>query len=315
MFSKTVRQLRAAHPRCARATMMLMREPLMQFLLIGALLFGLYALRGNAVLANVNGRIHMSAGEIEQLRAMFMKQRQRSPTEEELRELIDARIQEEVLYREALAMGLDKDDTIVKRRLAQKLEFLTEDLSAAGTPTDAQITAFFAEHEARYQLPSRISFVHVYFSTAKRNQRAAHDAEKELARLRAGIQSRRFDETGDMFLLDRDYRRILPEEIEKVFGRDFAEEMLKLPQGEWHGPIASGYGLHLVKIGERLTSDPLSVGAVREQVERDWIEDQRRRIKQATFKNLRDRYQVVIDDQAIRERAIARLEGSEEIAR
>jgi hypothetical protein len=295
--------------------MMLMREPLMQFLLIGALLFGLYALRGSAAPANVNDRIHMSAGEIEQLRAMFMKQRQRSPTEEELRELIDARIQEEVLYREALAMGLDKDDTIVKRRLAQKLEFLTEDLSAAGTPTDAQIAAFFAEHEVRYQLPSRISFAHVYFSTAKRNQRAVHDAEKELARLRAGIQSRRLDETGDMFLLDNDYRRVVPEEIEKVFGRDFAEEVLKLPQGEWHGPIASGYGLHLVKIDERLTSEPLSVGAVREQIERDWVEDQRRRIKQATFKKLRDRYQVVIDDQAIRERAIAWLEGSEEIAR
>jgi hypothetical protein len=182
-----------------------------------------------------------------------MKQRQRRPTEEELRGLIDARVQEEVLYREALLMGLDRDDTIVKRRLAQKFEFLTEDLSGAASPTDAQLAAYFTEHGERYQIPSRISFVHVYFSTAKRGQRAAQDAKKDLARLRNGASAATIEEMGDMFLLDYAHKEVRPTDVENVFGKSFTEEVLKLPEREWQGPIMSGYGIHLVNIRERST--------------------------------------------------------------
>jgi hypothetical protein len=289
----------------------LFREPLVQFLLIGAVLFGLYRLPGRDFVPASNSRITIGAGEIEQLRAMFMKQRQRLPTEEELRELIDASVQEEVLYREALAMGLDRDDTIVKRRLAQKLEFLTEDLSDAGVPTEPQLAAYFAEHGERYQTPSRLSFVHVYFSTAKRGQRAQRDAKNELARLRAGVPASAAEEMGDMFLLDYAYKEVVPADIEKVFGKGFAEEVVKLPELQWHGPIVSGYGLHLVKVSERLTSRAAGLDAVREQVKRDWLDTQRRQIKEATFKKLRERYEVVVDDNAVRERVIARSDGTE----
>jgi parvulin-like peptidyl-prolyl isomerase len=289
----------------------LFREPLVQFLLIGAVLFGLYRLPGRDSVPASNSRITIGAGEIEQLRAMFMKQRQRPPTEEELRELIDASVQEEVLYREALAMGLDRDDTIVKRRLAQKLEFLTEDLSDAGVPTEPQLAAYFAEHGERYQTPSRLSFVHVYFSTAKRGQRTERDAKNELARLRAGVSASAAEEMGDMFLLDYAYKEVVPADIEKVFGEGFAEEVVKLPELQWHGPIVSGYGLHLVKVSERLTSRAAGLDAVREQVKRDWLDTQRRQIKEATFKKLRERYEVVVDDNAVRERVIARSDGTE----
>jgi len=287
------------------------REPLLQFLLIGAVLFGLYRLPFSDSVSPSNNRIIIGAGEIEQLRAMFMKQRQRPPTEEELRGLIDAQVHEEVLYREALVMGLDRDDTIVKRRLAQKLEFLTEDLSDAGSPTDTQLAAYFAEHGERYQTPSSLSFVHIYFSTAKRGQRAEQDARNGLARLRAGVSASAAEKMGDMFLLDYDYIQVMPEDIEKVFGQSFAEELVKLPAREWHGPIVSGYGLHLVKVSERLTSRASAMDAVREQVKRDWLEAQRRQIKESTFKKLRERYEVVIDDKAVRERVIAQSDSAE----
>jgi parvulin-like peptidyl-prolyl isomerase len=287
------------------------REPLLQFLLIGAVLFGLYRLPFSDSVSATNNRIAIGAGEIEQLRAMFLKQRLRPPTEEELRGLIDAHVHEEVLYREALVMGLDRDDTIVKRRLAQKLEFLTEDLSDAGSPTDAQLAAFFAEHGERYQTPSGLSFVHVYFSTEKRGQRAEQDAKNGLARLQKGTPATAVDEMGDMFLLDYAYKDVAPEEIGKVFGQSFAKELVKLPQREWHGPIVSGYGLHLVNVGERRTSPAATLDAVREQVKRDWLETQRRQIKEETFKKLRERYEIVIDEKAVREPVIAQSDGSE----
>jgi len=289
----------------------ILREPLLQFLLIGAVLFGLYRLPFSDSVSASNNRITIGAGEIEQLRAMFLKQRQRPPTDEELRGLIDAHVQEEVLYREALAMGLDRDDTIVKRRLAQKLEFLTEDLSDAGSPTDAQLAAFFTEHGDRYQVPGRVSFVHVYFSTAKRGKRAEQDAKNDLARLHAGAPAKSIDEMGDMFLLDYVYKDAAPEDIEKVFGQSFAEELVKLSEREWHGPIVSGYGLHLVNVSERRTSRAAAMDAVREQVKRDWLETQRRQIKEETFKKLRERYEVVIDEKAVHERVIAQVDGSE----
>jgi hypothetical protein len=287
------------------------REPLVQFLAIGAILFAVYRLPGSESLSASNNRIAIGAGEIEQLRTMFVKQRQRSPTEEELRALIDARVQEEVLYREALAIGLDQDDTIIKRRLAQKLEFLTEDLGETGTPTDAQLAAFFTEHGERYQTPSRLSFVHVYFSTAKRGKKAEQDAKSDLTRLRAGAPARAVEEMGDMFLLDNAYNEVAPEDIGKVFGANFAEELATLAEREWHGPIVSGYGLHLVKVNERVTSRASTWDMVREQVKRDWLEAQRRQIKETTFKKLRERYEVVIDETAVRERVIAQNDGAQ----
>lgn len=212
-------------------------------------------------------------------------------------------------------MGLDRDDTIVKRRLAQKLEFLTEDLSAAGQPTDAQLTAFFSEHGERYQIPSRLSFDHIYFSTVKRGQRAEDDAKNDLARLRAGVPASSLNEVGDMFLLDYAYNQVTPADIEKVFGKGFSEAVVKLPENEWRGPIGSGYGIHLVKINQRVTSRAANFAAVREQVTRDWLEAQRRQIKQATFKKMRERYEVIIDDKALRARVIAQNNGEEETLR
>ncbi|HEU4342242.1 MAG TPA: peptidylprolyl isomerase [Candidatus Binatia bacterium] len=289
----------------------LIREPLVQFLIIGAVLFGLYRLPGGEAAPGTSNRIVITAGDIEQMRAIFARQWHRPPTEEDLKGLIAARVQEEALYREALAMGLDRDDTIIRRRLAQKLEFLTEDVSDLGNPTDAELTEFFKEHGDRYQVPSRLSFEHIYFSVGKRGKRAEQDAKNDLARLRAGAAVAVADEMGDAFLLEYAHKRATLEEIDKIFGSGFAGELTKIPLREWQGPIASGYGLHLVKVDEHETSRASRLDAVREQVKRDWLDARRRQIKEAAFKKLRERYEVVVDDKALRAAEIAHSDSAQ----
>jgi hypothetical protein len=210
-----------------------------------------------------------------------------------------------VLYREALAMGLDKDDTIIKRRLAQKFEFLMEDLTDLGNPSEAELAAFFKQYGDRYQVPGRLSFVHVYFSNAKRGKSAEQEAKKDLARLRNGAPAAAAEEMGDAFLLEHAYKQITPEEIDKIFGPGFAAQLAKAPLREWQGPIASGYGLHLVRIDERDVSRASALDPVSEQVKRDWLDGRRQQLKETAFKKLRERYEVVVDDNALRAALVA----------
>jgi hypothetical protein len=284
----------------------LLHEPLIHFLAIGALLFGFYRFTADQAVPEAGNRIIFGAGDVEQMRAIFIRQRQRPPTEEELSGLINARMYEEVLYREALAIGLDKDDTIIKRRLAQKFEFLMEDLTDLGNPSEGELAAFFKQYGDRYQVPGRLSFVHVYFSNAKRGQSAEQEAKKDLVRLRSGAPAAAAEEMGDAFLLEHAYKQIPPEEIDKIFGPGFAAQLAKAPLREWQGPIASGYGLHLVRIDERDVSRASALDPVREQVKRDWLDGRRRQLKETAFKKLRERYEVVVDDNALRAALVAR---------
>jgi hypothetical protein len=283
----------------------LLHEPLIHFLAIGALLFGFYRFTANQAVPEASNRITFGAGDVEQMRAVFIRQRQRPPTQEELNGLINARVNEEVFYREALAMGLDKDDTIIKRRLAQKFEFLMEDLTDLGNPSEAELAAFFKQHGDRYQVPGRLSFVHVYFSSAKRGKSAEQEAKKDLVRLRNGAAPATAEEMGDTFLLEHAYKQTTPEEIDKIFGPGFAAQLAKAPLREWHGPIASGYGLHLVRIGEHEAARASALDLVRDQVKRDWLDAKRAQIKESAFKKLRERYEVFIDEAAFRATAIA----------
>jgi hypothetical protein len=283
----------------------LLHEPLIHFLAIGALLFGFYRFTADQAVPETGNRIIFGAGDVEQTRAIFIRQRQRPPTEDELNGLINARVYEEVLYREALVMGLDKDDTIIKRRLAQKFEFLMEDLTDLGNPSEAELAAFFKQHGDRYQVPGRMSFVHVYFSNAKRGKSAEQEAKKDLVRLRNGAPPAAAEEMGDAFLLDHAYKQITPEEIDKIFGPGFAGQLAKAPLLEWQGPIASGYGLHLVRIDEHEVSRASALDLVREQVKRDWLDGRRRQLKETAFKKLRERYEVVADDNALRAAMVA----------
>jgi len=272
----------------------ILREPLVHFLAIGLLLFVVFGLVNDDQPARGN-RIEITTADIDQLVAIFGKQWQRQPSPQELQHLIESRIREEVLYREALAMGLDKDDTIVRRRLAQKVEFLMGDVSGVTEPDDATLQKYFETNAQRYREPPRLSFSHVYFSTDRRGEQATADAEVLLERLRAANpRVTQAPDEGDPFMLPRVYIDKRTDEIARDFGGDFPEQLTGLEPKQWYGPIASPFGLHLVYIGSREDASLPPLEEVRSRVVNDWLVEQRRLADERIYERLRSRYEISV---------------------
>jgi peptidyl-prolyl cis-trans isomerase C len=278
--------------------MRLLREPLLHFALLGALLFEVDAmLRASG--APSQRAISITAAEIDGLRMQWAKQYQRPPGPAELKGLVDARVREEVLYREALAMGLDQDDGIIRRQLAQKLEFLIEDLAAAREPSEVELSAFFEERQAAYRLPARVSFSQVYFSPDRRGRAAEADARLVLAGLRAETLPATAADRGDRFMMGEFYSEQSAQDVEAVFGPEFARGLFEVAPGDgWSGPIASAYGWHLVRIEARTDPRLPTLAEVVDRVRQDWSYEQRRHANEAVFERLLARYEVVIEGEA-----------------
>src|SRR5687767_12866405 len=230
----------------------LLKDPLLHFLLLGAALFAVAAWRTDrraAPDALEPHRIEVSAATIDGLRATWQRQYHRAPGVDELRGLVNDHVREQVLYREALALGLDRNDGIVRRRLAQKMEFLSADIMEPAAPDDAQLQRYFDQHADRYAQPARLSFRHVYFSHAKRGPGAADDARGALVALaQPGASDEAF---GDAFVGEFEFSDRSDREIGNTFGKEFASDVATLPVGQWAGPVTSTYGVHLVRVSAR----------------------------------------------------------------
>jgi len=274
--------------------MKLVREPLVHFLLLGLGLFVLFGVVSDSSDVPID-RIEVPAARIAQMREIFTRTWQRPPTEQELEGLIKDHIKEEVYYREALAMGLDRDDTIVRRRLRQKLEFFTDDLVAAVDPTDEQLEAYLREHADAFRVPSQLSFRQIYFNRDRRGMQATDDAESLLARLNGVNSEVDTAALGDSLMLPGDYDLIAEDVVARGFGGDFASALSDLPLGQWSGPVESGYGLHLVLIRERHPGSLPALAEVRKLVEREWRNVRRQEAAEAFYRSLRDRYVVTVE--------------------
>jgi len=283
--------------------MKLYKEPLLHFLLLGAVIFAIHAWRQqNTAGAEATGdqRIEVTAATITRLKDGWTRQFQRTPDEDDLRGLVTAHIREEVLFREALALGLDRDDTIVRRRLAQKMEFLTEDIVAAANPDEPTLAKYFAENESRYAQAVRVSFRHVYFSREKRGAAMEADARAGLAALGMGASD---ESLGDGFLHGFEFTERDEAEVATLFGPEFMKQLATLPTRTWHGPVASSYGIHLVRIDALGEAKLMEFDAIRETVLRDFIDERRRAANTDIFEKLRERYQVSVDEAALVEAA------------
>ena len=271
-------------------------QPLLHFLAVGALIFGLSDLLGEDS-AGDERRIVIAPEWIEQLATGFAKQWRRPPNPEELQGLIDEFVREEILYREGVALGLDRNDTVIRRRVVQKVEFLIEDLVAAGEPDAATLEAFYQQNSASFRVPARIGFRHIYFSGDRRGEAAAEDGRRLLEELvaadasDAGAASGR----GDPFLLSDRYQGISRKELAAQLGSAFADAVFALPPYAWHGPIASSYGFHLVRVSERADESLPALADVRERVVAAYLDAQRRRVNEVAIRKLRDRYEVVVE--------------------
>jgi parvulin-like peptidyl-prolyl isomerase len=274
----------------------LLREPLVHFLLIGAALFGLYGLTQSDRPATApSTEIRLSVDEIAQLTQLYQAQWRRPPTPQELAQLVDNKVEQEILYREALAMGLDKDDEIVKRRMAQKMQFLAEDVAAAREPTSDELRAWFEKNRDKFALPSRVSFRHLYFGSDRRGERARDDASAALAKLAGQPQDTKLAAAlADAFMFQDYYGERTSAELAKEFGPQFAVAVGELEPGSWRGPIESGYGWHLVFVDTVVAGRVPAFEEVEPDVNAAWLGEQKVRARDDAYKAMRAKYTVLL---------------------
>ena len=276
------------------------REPLIHFMIIGAcvyLLYGLYGQQDQDV-EGLDRTLTVTAGEIAWLEEAWAKRWNRPPTPVERQGLINQYVRETVLYREALAMGLDKDDTIIRRRLAQKLEFLSQDLVRPSPPSEADLHAFFETHIDRYRPPDLITVSQVFIDPDKRGAQTLEDAETIKAKLEVLPQPpANIRDFSDSFMLQSYYPERSEAEMAKLFGSEFAQSVFGLKPEQWHGPVLSGYGVHLVFVHQRQVAPSPTFSQVEERVRRNWEDERRQELNEQFVARLLARYNVVIEDQ------------------
>ena len=265
-----------------------LKEPLFHFLLIGAGLFVVFGLVNDTSPGSADYRIVVSPGRIQQLENIFVKTWQRPPTAEELQGLVDDFVLEEVYYRQAVAMGIDRDDTVIRRRLRQKYEFLTDDIAAASVPTDAELAGYFADNADAFIRDTTYSFDQVYINPDQANAEAA--VATQLAALRAGHTV-----LSGAGLLPAYFEATSARAIDGSFGSGFSQRLDALPIGEWQGPVESGLGLHLIRLRQRETGTLPELEEIRPVVEREWANERRLSNRENIKEQLLGNYEVMIE--------------------
>ena len=286
--------------------MRLLREPLFHFALLGTVVFLVHAFVGDRLATDARHRIEITAAGVDLLAGRWQSCWQRPPTDEELRGLVDAHVREEVLYREALAVGLDENDVVVRRRMVQKMEMLSQNLALLVDPTDQELQAFFQERQEEYRVQPQLSFSQVYFNMDRRGAAGEEEARRVLAELRSTSPSPpSASERGDRFMLGHDYTLVSPDEVARDFGEIFAQALFALDPG-WQGPIASAYGLHIVHVGERIEDRIPDYREIRERLILDYNSMRRNRASKALYEGLAQKYEIKIDEAALERAALAR---------
>lgn len=271
----------------------LLREPLLQFLALGAMLFAFYGFAGKRS-AEPPGKIMVSASRVANLGDGFARTWRRQPNEQELQGLIEDYIRDEVFYREGRAAGLDRDDVIIRRRVRQKMEFLADEMSAP-EPSDEQLAAYLASHPERFRAEDQLTFHQVFLSATRRANTIDSDSKQVasiLARADGAVDATGF---GDPFLLGEEFRAVSPGKVTSIFGDSFAKQISVMEKGRWQGPISSGFGHHFVFISERVAGNLPSLEAVRPVVQREWANARRLEAEQKLYASLRSRYEIVVE--------------------
>ena len=276
--------------------MQLLREPLLHFAVVGAILFGGYSWfskpsEGTAAV----GPVRIGEGDVRWLRQTWSSQWLREPSAEELKGLVDDLLNEKLMAREAEAVGLGEDDTIIRRRLAQKLKFLVEDTVQLAEPSETELRQFYAANLTHFETPAKLSFQQVYFNPEGRAD-AATDAEVALAELTA--QGQTHPAAGDRLLFGDDYNDTDELVLSGMFGADFTRRVFALQPGAWRGPVQSGYGFHLVFVSRRTPKAPKPFETVRDEVLAEWRATRQTQLNRDYLVELRKKYGVEFDDRA-----------------
>lgn len=268
------------------------REPLVHFVILGVVIFVCYGLFSNG--NTDSGNIVITKGEITSLRNGFIRTWQRQPTDEELDGLIRERVKQEVYSREATALGLDKDDLIIQRRLQQKIDFIVNDNIEQIQPTDSILTDFLAKHPDRFKVEQQFTFRQVFLDPDKHGKSIEKDAVKILAALNKGYAD--FQKVGDITLLPPELSNVRATEVSNQFGDEFTLQLTKLPIDKWVGPVKSTYGLHLVQVSKHIDDGIPAFADIREAVSREWDNDRTQEANKKFYQELLKNYKVTIED-------------------
>jgi hypothetical protein len=281
-----------------RGSFRIWKEPLIHFFVLGLAVFGLHRLlEKRPEVVEDPFLVEVSSGDLEWFRTMFKKRTGREPTVVELRGEVNQLIRERILSREATQLGLDEDDVVVRRRLAQKMDFLFQDISELDEPSDDELRAYLREKRGTYETPGRMTFVHVYFNTDERGDDEAAEAARKLVEKLNTSEGAPQDTSslGDRFLLPASYSDKSFAEIHGLFGPRFAESVWDQEVGMWHGPVRSGYGLHAVRVEERSDATLPDFHELKERLTADWIAERQRELSNRVYKELRARYRVLVE--------------------
>lgn len=277
----------------------LLKEPLLHFLLAGGVLFAVHAWMNpatNEAAVSASHTVRITGNEVAWLKQTWTRQWQRSPSEAELKGLVAGYLREVLLAQEARALGLDENDTVVRRRLAQKMEFMVQDTAQLAEPGEEQLQRFFETHREYFQSPARVSFTHVYFNRDRRGVRTEADARAALQQLSQTGAAVSASDLGDRFLGGYDFVEVDESEVASVLGPELAHRIFSLAPSKWQGPLASGYGLHLIRIGQIRLAQPRELGAVETEVRKLWREQREQEVREQYFAALLERYDVVVDE-------------------
>jgi hypothetical protein len=269
-----------------------LHEPLVHFLAVGVGLFLFWHFMGDRR-AGPSERVVITPAQVERLSREWTKTHQRPPTATELAALVEQEVDEEILYREAVALGLDRDDLVIRRRLAVKMEFVTDDVAGMATPTDEQLQAFLSQHPDKFNVESLTSFAQVCLNASERGGGASGEAVHVLALLNAKAGAD-WQTLGDPLPLPNEFDAGGEADVARLFGREFAKELAQLPVGRWSGPVKSGYGLHLVLVRQRTPGRAPALGEVRDAVVREWQAAQRQEFSANLRRQRRSQYAVTV---------------------
>lgn len=285
-----------------------LKEPLIHFLALGGLIFLVYSGISKQRSA---GEIFISSGQQDTLINTFSRTWQRPPTPTEFKGLLDEYVREEIAYREAIALGLDDNDVIIRRRLRQKLELLAEDVASLSVPSEAELQAFLQEHQDDYLIEARYSLQQLYFSPDLR-QDALADAQSALARLQVAGSTPDAESLGDPITLPGTVSDMRSGDLARLFGAAFAAGLESAETGRWQGPVESGFGIHLVFITEKVPQQAPALEQVRNDVQRDWFSLRRREAVENLYQRLVENYQIEIEasPQAVSEQPAAGASGA-----
>ena len=269
----------------------LVREPLLHFLALGALIFAVNALL-HPPQAGDPHRIAIGKADIERVRALYTQQWRAPPADADIPKLVENYLRSEILAREGRALGLAADDAVVRNWLVQKMEFLLQDTSAIAQPSETEMAAWLTTHADRYQVPERLVFRQIYFSPSLRGDKAEGDARAMLASLTPARTTPY--PAGDPFMLAADPEPRARIDIARDFGADFAAALFALPAGSWQGPVRSALGLHLVRVDQRLAARLPPLAEIRDRVHDDIMAERFQTASDAAYARIRGRYIVTV---------------------